>query len=417
MKTGRLIRIGLLFALTIFVLFWGLNFLKGRNFLQPEKVFYAKYERIGSLMVSSPILYKGFKIGDVREISLGQEIESPILVKFAVTYRDFNIPTGTQAKIISTDLMGTKGVELILTTDTAFYAYGDTISGAIEGDLKDQVNTQMLPLKRKAEDLMSSMDSVLVALQLVFDQENRSNLAQSFEIVAQTLKNVEQSSVFLNDYIKSEAGQFSLIIGNLDSLSANLVTRTVELQQSIANIGEFTDSLNQIPLRTAVEQFNTVITDFGSTIRQVNAGEGSLGKLVMDDSLYYTLESVGASLNELLDDIKMNPKRYVRVSAIDWGRTIIASDNDELLDALSRDLDLEYFVCVRQSISPLSKQDELFSNFKKVETIQVGKQFFYCILRTQKFDKARRQVKKLLSNYPEAAVFSWIEGRWQKIAF
>ena len=230
MKTGRLIRIGLLFAISIFVLVWGINFLKGKNFLKPEKVFFAKYERIGSLMVSSPVMVKGFKVGEVRDISLGEDFESPVLVKFAITYEALELPIGTEVKIISTDLMGTKGIELIMVEDTVLIPYGDTLIGIIEGDLKDQVNTQMLPLKRKAEDLMASMDSVLVSLHLVFDQQNRSNLSQSFEIVTQTLKNVEQTSVFLENYVKSESGKLSYVLSNLDSLTQNLVNRTAELQ-------------------------------------------------------------------------------------------------------------------------------------------------------------------------------------------
>ena len=416
MKTGRLIRIGLLFAISIFVLVWGINFLKGKNFLKPEKVFFAKYERIGSLMVSSPVMVKGFKVGEVRDISLGEDFESPVLVKFAITYEALELPIGTEVKIISTDLMGTKGIELIMVEDTVLIPYGDTLIGIIEGDLKDQVNTQMLPLKRKAEDLMASMDSVLVSLHLVFDQQNRSNLSQSFEIVTQTLKNVEQTSVFLENYVKSESGKLSYVLSNLDSLTQNLVNRTAELQLSILNIGSFTDSLNKVPLRIAVEQFVDVLQDVNQIIQMTNAGEGSLGKLLQSDSLYYTIENVSRSLNDLLLDIKLNPKRYIRVSAIDRGKTIITTDNQEFLSSVASDIDLEYYVCIYNNLVPLLPDHELYKTYKKLSFIQVGKHFYYYPIVTRNFDKARRSFSKLVSTYPDVAIYAWIDGKWQNIS-
>jgi len=417
MKTGRLVRIGLLFAGALIILFWGLNFLKGKNFLQPEKIYYAKYDRIGGLMISSPVTLKGFKVGEVREIKLSDHNFDEVLVQFVLTYPELEIPRGSTPGIYSIDLMGSKGIKLVLTDSTIVHSFGDTLLGSIEGDLKDQVNTQMLPLKRKAEDLMSSMDSVLIALHLVFDQENRSNLAQSFEIVTQTLMNFEQTSVFLDTFVKAESNKFSYIMSNLDSLSVSLVARTDELQTTLINLAHFTDSLNNIPIRDAVKQFSLVLDEVSVLISQVNSGEGSLGKFIMDDSLYYAIETVSFSLNELLEDIRKNPKRYVRLSAIDRGKTIIASDENDLLESLSDYMDLEYYVCLVQTQIPLKIENHLYKEFRKLEGIQVGKDFFYCILKTSNYDKARRLIAKHIHNYPEASIFTRIDGRWQRIPF
>lgn len=417
MKTGRLIRIGLLFAGTIFILFWGINFLKGKNFLKPEKIYYATYEKIGGLMVSSPVTVNGFKLGDVREISLAGNDYKQVLVRFVITYPEFEIPFGSVAKIYSLDLMGTKGIQLILGDSISRHSYGDTLYGFIEGDLKDQVNTQMLPLKRKAEDLMSSMDSVLISLHLVFDQENRSNLAQSFEIVTQTLKNFEQTSVFLDTFVKSESNKLSLIMTNLDSLSASLIKRTDEFQNTIVNLEQFTDTLKQIPLRSAVQLFGSVLDDISVLIAQINRGEGSLGKLIMDDSLYNTIEKVSSNLNILIKDIRRNPKRYVKLSAIDRGQTIITTDDNSLLQALSKNLELDYYVCLVQTQVPLEAENSLFNDYKKLKTIQVGKDFYYYILKTNSYDKAKRTVSKYSNRFPNATIFTWIDGSWRRIVF
>lgn len=368
-------------------------------------------------MVSSPITLKGLKVGEVREIKLYDKNFDEILVQFVISYPELEIPKGSISGIYSIDLMGSKGIQLLLSDSLVTHSYGDTLLGSIEGDLKDQVNTQMLPLKRKAEDLMSSMDSVLIALHLVFDQENRSNLSQSFEIVAQTLKNFEQTSVFLDTFVKAESNTFSLIMRNLDSLTVGLVSRTDELQYSIINLGHFTDSLNQIPIKNAVKQFSLVLDDISVLIDHINSGKGSFGKFVMDDSLYNSIETVSFSLNELLEDIRKNPKRYVRLSAIDKGKTIIASDDNTLLSALSKYIDLDFYVCLVQTQIPLGSDNHLFKDFRKLQSIQIGKQFHYYILKTDDYDRARRLVTKHIHNYPDAAIFTYIEGNWQRVRF
>ena len=416
MKISRYVLIGLLFFGTLTILVWGLNFLKGKNFLQAEKVYYARYEKISGLMVSSPVTINGFQVGDVREIKLSLNDLSEILVRFVLTYPDISLPDGTIPRIYSTDLMGTKGIELLMGKSDQIIVLGDTIQGTIEGDLKDQVNTQMLPLKQKAEDLMASMDSVLLALHLVFDKENRSNLTQSFEIVAQTLRNVERTTVFLDTFVKTESGQFSYIIDNLDSLSNSLVIRTTELKKTFLNIEDFTDSLKQIPLGEAVNQFTNVLGSLSVLVDGVNQGEGSLGKLIVSDSLYYAIETTSLSLNLLLEDIKKNPKRYVRVSAIDRGKTFFLSDEKEIVSALAEERDLLYFSCITSSSFPLGEDDELFKTFRKAQTVEIGSIHYYYIMETNKFDKARRIVNKHIQAYPDAGVYTWLRGKWTRIS-
>ena len=259
MKTGRLIRIGVLFAFSIFILFWGINFLKGKKFLQPEKFYYAEYSKIGGLSESSPVTVNGLPVGKVRQISLNDFQTGRIMVKFVITYPKLEIPLGSQARIISTDLMGTKAIEIALSDSINVYAYEDTLPGTIEGDLKDQVNSQMLPLKRSAERLMSSMDSVLLALQMVFGPDNRDNLAQSFESVTQTIQNLEQTTVFLNEFAKQESEKFSFILSNADSIAAGLKNRSADLHKIITNISQISDTLGQLPLNNIADNLNFLL--------------------------------------------------------------------------------------------------------------------------------------------------------------
>ena len=417
MKTGRLIRIGLLFAISIAILFWGINYLKGKKFLQPEKFYYSEFSKIGGLTESSPVTINGFNVGSVREITLTDFKQGKIMVKFVINYPDMEIPLGSEVKIISTDLMGTKAIEINLADSDGYYSYKDTLPGLIEGDLKDQVNNQMLPLKKSAEDLMASMDSVLVALQLVFGPANRDNLAQSFESVTQTIKNLEKTTVFLNQYVKKESGKFSFILSNADSISSSLNKRSAELHKIISNITEFSDTLKLLPLNDVATNLNIVLADLHKMFDAINQGEGNLGKLSQDDSLYMSIKSTSENLNYLIRDIRLNPKRYIHISAFDRGQTIITSNDSELLKAINNDNDMEFFVCLIHQTFPLPEDDHIFLKFKNLSLIQVGNSYYYYTDKTRNLDRGKRLVAKYIFSYPSVGLFSWLNGKWHQIEF
>lgn len=417
MKISRLVRIGLFFAFSIVILFWGINFLKGKKLLQPEKLYYSEYSKIGGLTGSSPVTINGFQVGKVKEISLNDFRTGRISVKFVVNYPGLEIPVGSKASIISTDLMGTKAIEILLSDSPDYHKNADTLPGIIEGDLRDQVNAQMLPLKQSAEELMSSMDSVLIALQMIFGPANRENLAQSFESITQTIKNLEKTTIFIDGYVKEESKKFSFILSNTDSLATGLKNRRAEIDKIITNLATFSDTLKEVPLNDVADRLNLILDDMHELMGGILEGEGNLGRLNNDDSLYLTLEEASDNLNRLLADIRHNPKRYIRLSAFDMGKTIIASNDSELLNALNEKKDQQYFVCLVKSTIPLEADHPAIRDFKDISFIQVDGIYYYYIKETQKLDQGIRLVSKYLSDYPDAGLYTWIGNNWQRIDF
>ena len=363
------------------------------------------------------MLINGFNVGKVRHIYLTDFLEGRIMVKFVVNYPNLEIPVGSQAKIISTDLMGTKAIEIVLADNNEFYSHEDTLPGLIEGDLKDQVNSQMLPFKRAAEDLMSSMDSVLVSLQMVFGPDNRTNLSESFESISQTIKNLEKTSVFIDQYVKNESGKISFILSNADSISSGLKDRSNDLEQIISNITDLSDTLGQIPFREIVTKLNLVLSDFHELFSGINRGEGNLGMLSQDDSLYIALKSAIENLDYLISDIRVNPKRYIHLSAIDRGKTVITSDDSEFIKAIRETREVEYFVCVIKSANLLPEDHEAFKTFNNLSFIQIGGTYYYYFDKTRNIDRGRRLVSRHIDDYPGAGLYAWINGKWQVLKF
>jgi phospholipid/cholesterol/gamma-HCH transport system substrate-binding protein len=415
MKNKVYIRVGILFLAAIIIVFWGINYLKGKNVFTSEQPYYSFYEKIGGLTVSSPVTLNGFQVGQVRDINLSKKAPLQIEVKYSITYQNIRIPEGSVARIYSTDLMGTKGISLDFTDNQSFYASGDTLPGSIEGDLRDQVNTQMLPIKQKAEELMSSMDSVLASLQMVFGEKNQANLSESFSSVNGALQNVEAVSKFLNEYVREETKKVSLVLGNLDSLSRSLREQTGDLHGFMNNMNRFSDTLASIELAATFIAIQSVLDDIEQLTQTISSGEGTIGQIVSSDSLYRAILATNTNLNRLIEDIRINPGRYIRVSLADRSRSIYTSTDTELARTLAGEGSSDYYVCLTQSSSPLQPEDPALKGHKDSDFIQIGSVYYYYSYRSSKIDPCLRRLASVRKIHPSAGIFTWLNGKWTRL--
>jgi phospholipid/cholesterol/gamma-HCH transport system substrate-binding protein len=416
MKSRVFLRVGILFIATLVILFWGLNYLKGKNIFSADRSFYALYEKVGGLTRSSPVTVNGFQVGQVRRIELSSDRADIIEVKFSVSYPSINIPRGSSARIYSVDLMGTKGISLDLSKESEMYRPNDTLAGTIEGDLRDQVNAQMLPLKIKAESLMSSMDSVLSAIQLVFNQSNRENLAESFSSINQTLINLESASRFLNDFVRNESTKISAILGKADSLGQGLLDEKGELQTFIENLRQFSDSLSAVPINESFVSFRLALQHIQLLTQKISAGEGSLGKLIINDSLHNAVLATNASLNRLIEDIRIHPGRYVKVSLLDRSRSVYAANDSELVRILSGDGTSYYYICVYQTPTLLTHDNPILKDLPVAQFIQVGGLYYYYSYHYKKIEPCMRRLNKIRLKNPEAGIFTCVDGNWTRLS-
>ncbi len=313
MKISREVKVGFLFLITIALLIWGYNFLKGKNVFGKERIFYAVYEHIDGLTKANDISIHGFKIGQVQDVYFDPSNSGKIIVELAVT-NDFPIPRNSVARIFSSGLMGSKEVEIGIGSSPELAQSGDTLLSSIEGSLKDEVNRQVQPLKRKAEDLMSSIDSMVTIFQTIFNNNARDNLANSFEDIRKTFYNLQHSSSRMDTLITYEAGRLSLIIDHVESISRNLNDNEENITNILTNFSSLSDSLAKADVAGTFLSVNQSMNDLKQIMDKISKGEGTVGKLLQNDSLYFQLEKSASDLNLLLEDIKLHPKRYVRIS-------------------------------------------------------------------------------------------------------
>ncbi len=329
LKISKSTKIGFFITIAIAILIWGVNYLKGINFFRGEDKYYVVYERIEGLVESSPVLINGFQVGQIRDIHFHPGKSGKIVVSFVVD-DEFKLPKYTIARIYSSDIMGTKAIELILGRSLYFFHnLGDTLLPEIEGTLKETVNAQVLPIKKKAEDLLLSIDSVMTVVQFIFNEATRDNLSQTFEGMKATILNLEKISASFDILLVDEKGKIADIFSNIESITSNLKNNNEALTNVIENFSSISDTIAKSDIANTIYNANKALTQVNELIGKINKGEGTMGLLINNDKLYNDLQDAACNLNKLLEDLKENPKRYVHYSLFDFGRTKIVSEEEE----------------------------------------------------------------------------------------
>ncbi len=315
MKITKELKIGVVVTAAIALFIYGFNYLKGSNLFSHKYFLYAVYPQIDGLIEANPLLVNGFKVGQINDISLIQNKAGKyeVLVKFLLT-EDVKIPKHSMARAVSSDLLGSKAVELIYSKNTEFVKSGDTLLAESEEGIKTAVSKQLAPLQKKAEGLISSMDSVMTVVSGILNNKTRENLDKSFESIKRAIQSLEQTAYKLDDLIASEKTKISSILSKLNSLAAMLDNDKAKISNIITNFSIMSDSLAKSNLKSAVNNADKTLKELSEVMAQINNGNGTLGKLVKNDSLYKNLTSASADLDKLLLDLKARPGRYIHIS-------------------------------------------------------------------------------------------------------
>jgi phospholipid/cholesterol/gamma-HCH transport system substrate-binding protein len=295
------LKIGFVGILSIAVLFIGVNYLKGLNILDSNRDFYAKYENISGLKSGSSVFVNGYQVGVVSQVTLLANENKELLVKISID-KEFDIPVNSVFKIVNQDLMGSKSINLVLGDVSVFAEFGDTLISGVEGSLQDEVSAQILPLKIKTEELISSIDSVMTIITAVLDNDARENLSNSLQSLDQTFALMSQTMIKVEQIVDDNDQKIFSIVSNLEA-NNNKITNI------LTNFSDISDEI-------AKANIKNLLNSLGEAAIKINDSEGSLGMLINNQDLYLSLEKSSKELEALIKDIKENPKRYVSFSII-----------------------------------------------------------------------------------------------------
>jgi phospholipid/cholesterol/gamma-HCH transport system substrate-binding protein len=312
MKFKREAKVGILVVCSLAVAYWGFSYLKGKNYLSTSRIFYAKYDQVNGLVDANFVMINGVKVGEVRDISF-IDIKGRVLVEFAIN-NNVKIPRNSLARIYNSDVLGSKAIEIVLGDSSALAKSGDTLKSSIQPSITEEVSYQMLPLKKKAESLMGSIDSVMAVIQYIFNEKTRENLQHSFESIKFTIKNLENTSYNLDTLVSSQRYRLTQIFSNIESITNNFKNNNSKLTNVINNFSKLSDTLAQAKIAKTIDNANAALGNFSDITEKINSGKGSLGLLINNDSLYVELEKSSKDLNLLIEDLRLNPQRYVHFS-------------------------------------------------------------------------------------------------------
>ncbi len=311
---SRQIRAGLIALLALAMLYWGINFLKGKNIFSSQTLVYSIYQKVDGLTPARPVTINGFQVGQVNRIYFHPNKDGSLVVEMSLN-TDFTIPKSSIARINSTSLMGDKSIELILGQDYSnLLSEGDTLGSEIMLSLTEEVNRQVLPLKQKAESLIGSIDTAITLVTSFLNEQTRNNFIATFTSVRKSFETLEHTTKEIDLLITDNRVNLTSLIANITSISNGLKENETELSAIIANAESISDTIAKAKIGETLRSLNTALAQTEEIFTKVNNGNGSAGKLINDPQLYDDMADAAEQLKLLLLDVKYNPNRYIHFS-------------------------------------------------------------------------------------------------------
>lgn len=408
MKVSKYTKLGILIVVSITILIWGLSYLKGNDVFEKSDDYHVIYNRIDGLSESNEVLLSGYKIGQVKNIQFLPDHSGKLLVTFSID-SSIKLPVNTVAQIVSSDLMGTRVIKINLGNGQEFYANNDTIPGDVESDLKEQVSMQVLPIKNKAEELLGTLDSAITVLTVIFNEDARKNLSESFENINQTIYNIEKTTADLQEIVSAEKENVGKIIANLDTISTVLNNSTQNFENTLSNLSTLSDTLARLPLSPLVQNILHTTEQINEILAQLEGTDNTAGLLLNDDKLYESMNLLAENINLLMADIRVNPERYLNFSALDLGRKVYVNTTGEAAG------NIIFKVHLVSSQNQISTNSDRFEGLGEIEEYEASGAYSYLVGSTSSFSQIVSLHEKALKKFPDASIVAFKNGRLIKL--
>lgn len=281
--------------LSIGLLYWGINYLKGVNLFTPANFYKVSFARVNGLNVSAPVTINGFQVGLVSNVAYDYQNNGNIIVELSLD-KKLKLPVGTEA-VIATDMLGTSTIVLHLGHDSQLYGVGDEIPGKIQSGLMDNISNELMP---SLALMLPKVDSILTGINTVL---SNPALNESVTRLNKISANLENMTTQLN----------SVMSKNVPTIMNNASGITTDLKVVSANLSDMTNELNSVPLDSTMQSINATMYNLKLLTDKLNSNDSSLGLMMNDKKLYNHLDQTILSLDSLFKDIKANPKRYINV--------------------------------------------------------------------------------------------------------
>lgn len=299
MRISREVKTAILVIISLILIVFLFNYLKGQNLLDSSRKVYVIYDNIEGLTSSSPVTISGHTVGKVQEITFTDDGSAKVKVMLLIQ-DDYPFSKNSKAELYDSGLIGGKNIAIIPAFDNAENAVsGDVLEAAIKPGIMDMVGQTLSPLQEKIGNMLVNADSLLTNFNDVFDESTKNNLKLGIVELKSTITSFKNTSTSINE----------LVLNNRDKLDSTLTN----VEDMTANLSSITDSIAKSNLTETINNLQSTIGNFDEILNSIENGEGSMGKLLKEEGLYNNLEGATKELEELLKDIKLHPKRYFRI--------------------------------------------------------------------------------------------------------
>jgi phospholipid/cholesterol/gamma-HCH transport system substrate-binding protein len=299
LKISREIKTAVLVISSILLFIWGYSFLKAKEVFSNYKTYYVSYDNVEGLAKSAPVTLNGLAIGKVNNISIHPET-GKLLVELQIT-TDFPISSTSIATIYEPGLIG--GRQIAIEPDLAnkvLASDGQTFKGAIKLSLTSSIQEKLVPLQVKFDKVMVEVDELLTGVNNILDKKSQENLKKSLSELSQTMAELHATSASASSILNDNKVDLKVVISNFKKVSADFA--------------KISDSINKADLGKTVKSLNTTLAKVDVVISDLEKGKGTAGKLLKDEALYNNLKTTTKQLELLLNDVRLNPTRYINVS-------------------------------------------------------------------------------------------------------
>jgi len=312
-KISNETKVGALAVVSITLLILGFNFLKGKKLFSDSKVLIGRFGNVQGLAASNPVMVNGMQVGTVYKISPTKDMRE-ILVDINIT-SDINIPNNSIA-IIKPNPLGTTSLDIKLGDSKVYLKNKDNVITEANAGIFNDLLKKVDPVLYEVTNAVASIDSFLRNLNTVVDPHAKQNIGATLENLNKTTASLITSAASLEILLNTQTGTLAKTLNNLSSVTGNLANNNEKISGVLTNLDKTTTNLAQLNLKATLDSLDATINNLKSLVGKINTNDGTLGKLLNDPTLYKNFASTSNKLNLLLDDIRVNPKRYVNISVI-----------------------------------------------------------------------------------------------------
>ena len=295
------LKIGI-FAVTVLVVsFFMINYLRGEDILNREIEVTSRFETVKGLVASAPVYIKGYKAGKVSEVSYDPQTED-FKVTCAIS-KDFRIPSDSRMTIYSVDIMGGKGVKIDLGSSSSQAADGDMLAPAFEAGLMDGLAAGIGPLMENVNGLLDSLNVTVAGVNRMLSDGNQEHISSMLAHLEDTMADLEK----LSSAVGGKSEDIEAVIDNVSALSSRFGGIADQVDTTLAGVSSIVGKVNGTDIEGLVSSLRNLLDN-------INDPEGTVGRLMSDDSVYNSVDSLLVDIDELVRKIQENPKKYIRIS-------------------------------------------------------------------------------------------------------